>query len=72
MIQLDFFQEEQKDSHEILRELAFVKELAKSTHESAGKVRRGIFARHGELAKMYLELSSRLEVIERNICRGEK
>lgn len=72
MIQLDFFQEEQKDNHEILRELTYVKELAKSTHESAGKVRRCIFARHGELSRMYLDLHQRLEIIERNLCRGEK
>lgn len=68
MIQLDFFQAEEKDNREILRELQETKELARLTAESAGKVRRGIFARHGELAKMYLDLAQRLEIIERNIC----
>lgn len=69
MIQLDFFQVEEKNNHEILCELAYVKELAKSTHESSNKVRKSLFARHGELAKMYLDLSNRLEIIEHNICK---
>lgn len=70
MIQLDLFQEEISNT-QVLRELNHVKELARTTSESATKVRKGIFARHGELAKMYLDLSSRLEIIERNLCRGD-
>ncbi len=61
MIQLDFF--EPKDDLELLKdELQLVK-------ESTNKVRKGIFARHNEIAKMLLDISIRLEVIERNICK---
>ncbi len=33
------------------------------------KMRRALFARHGELAKKYVELHDRMDVIERNICK---
>jgi len=64
LLQLDFFQTEQTELDCIKSEIRLVK-------ESSEKVRRGIFARHGELAKKYLELHERMEIIERNICRGE-
>ncbi len=63
MIQLDLFQEYSEDE-ELRREV-------KKLHESSEKVRRGIFARHNELSKLYLELNYRLEIIERNICQGK-
>ena len=63
VIQLDFF--EKKSDLEVLRE-----ELRK-VKESNDKVRKGMFARHGELAKMYIELHNRLEILERNICRSQ-
>lgn len=60
MIQLDFFEE--KDDLDLIRD-----EL-KSVKESTDKVRRGMFARHNELAKMLMDISQRLEILERNIC----
>lgn len=42
---------------------------AREAKEMANKVRRGLFARHNEMAKMYMELSRRLEMLERNICK---
>jgi len=64
MIQLDFFQ-----SHD---ELDLIRIELKSIKESNDKVRKGMFARHNELAKILLNISERLEIIERNICKGEK
>jgi hypothetical protein len=34
------------------------------------KVRKALFARHGELAKMYMDLHNRLDILESNICKG--
>jgi len=66
MVQLDLFYEAEKDP--VLKELHYVRDLAKATKESSDKVRKGIYARHGELAKKYIELHQRLEIIERHIC----
>lgn len=59
MLQLDFFQSEEEILNYEIRKIK----------ESTDKVRKGIFARHNELAKMYLDLADRLSVIERNICK---
>ncbi len=59
--QLDFFQDEDPNVSALRQEMAKVK-------ESADKVRKGIFARHNELAKMYIDAHQRLEILERNIC----
>lgn len=61
LIQLDFF--EQDESKLLQSEIAKVREMT-------DKVRKGLFARHNELAKMFVELDSRLNVIEMFICRG--
>ncbi len=62
VVQLDFF--EKKSEIELLEE-----EL-RAVKLSNDKVRKAMFARHGELAKMYLDLLGRLEIIEKNICKG--
>lgn len=62
MIQLDFFEE--KSAEDSLRE------EFRAVKASADKVRKGIYAKHGELAKQYLELNQRLEILERHICKG--
>jgi len=64
IVQLDLF----KSVEEAKQEELFNR--VESIHQSTEKVRRGLFARHNELAKMYLELSQRLEYIERHICKG--
>lgn len=61
--QLDFFQAELSDVESLRLDFMSVK-------ESGDKVRKGIFARHGELARMYMELHERMQVLERNICLG--
>lgn len=62
--QLDFFktlEESRMDSLE--KSFAIVK-------ESCDKVRKGQFARIGELKKLIMDIESRLNVIEKNICKG--
>ncbi len=61
--QLDFFTEEKS-------EFDYLKEGMKEVKESSDKVRKSLYARHGELAKKYVELHDRMQIIERNICRG--
>lgn len=63
VIQLDFFQKKS--------ELELMQEELSAVKLSNDKVRKGIFAKHGELAKMYVDLHDRLQVIERNICRSK-
>jgi hypothetical protein len=60
--QLKFFEEEKT-------ELEYIREDMKCVKESSEKVRRGVFARHNKLARQYVELSERLQIIERNICQ---
>lgn len=61
MIQLDLFEKDELEE--------FLIELAK-VRESNNKVRKSLFAKHGELAKNYVELHNRLEVLEKNICKA--
>ena len=62
-IQLDFFVE--KTEIETLQDE--VAELRLSNE----KVRKSLFAKHGELAKKYIELHNRLQILESNICKGK-
>lgn len=59
LLELDFF----KSENEVMMD------KLDSIKESSDRVRKGIFAKHGELVKKYMDLSDRLEIIERNICR---
>lgn len=61
MIQLDFFDNE--DTH-------LLREEIRKLRESNERVRKSLFAKHGELSRNYFELLSRLEILERNICAG--
>lgn len=63
MIQLDFFQD--------LSDLDIIRDELKAVKESNDKVRKGMFARHNELAKMMMDINERLAIIESNICKGE-
>ena len=66
MIQLDLFQ---VSDNPYEKEINEIREIALDTKKSSDKVRKGLFARHGELAKMYMEIHLRLEVIEKNLCK---
>lgn len=59
MIQLEFFETD---------EVQLLKQEVMTLKNSNEKVRRALFARHGELAKNYINLVSRLEILEKNIC----
>ncbi len=60
-IQIEFIPEEKSYVEQLKEDICAVK-------ESSDKVRKGIFAKHAELAKKYLDLHERMQVIERNIC----
>lgn len=63
IIQLDFFKD--PDISRLEHEVYLIK-------ESANKVRRKLFAKVGQLQTMYDDLHTDLEMLKRNICRGEK
>lgn len=63
MLQLDLFPQDEND---------IIRLEINKIRESSDKVRRALFARHGELAKLYLDVNDRLSIIERHICRGEQ
>lgn len=65
-IQLDFFQTKEE------AEIAEIRRLLEQVRQSSDKVRRGTYARLNELAKENLDLKLRLEILERNICKGVK
>jgi hypothetical protein len=60
--QLEFF------SSSTMSELDYLRSDVNAVRESNEKVRKSMFARHGELARKYAELSERMHIIERNIC----
>ncbi len=62
MIQLDLFRE--FDEHEAL------KEEVRQLKESQDKVRKKLFAEHGKLAKMYLQLHNEFEDWKMIVSRG--
>ena len=64
IIQYDLFKEKPTETEELRMEFV-------GLEKSLGKVRRGLFARHGELCKMQIDLMNRLEIIERHICQGK-
>lgn len=62
--QLEFFDDNDK------LVLLGLKHEVKVVQESSDKVRKSLFARHGELAGKYLELHERMEILEKYICLG--
>jgi len=64
-IQLDLFKSlEQCEIDHLRLEMIAVK-------QSSDKVRRGLFAKNGELTKRILELEDRIQHIERGLCYGK-
>lgn len=61
MLQLDFFETEY---------IVKLREDNMKTQESLTKTRRALFARSNELQSKLEEALNRLEIIERNICKG--
>lgn len=59
MIQLEWFRDED------IVVLRMEMEKLKSSND---RMRKALFAKHGELAKNYNELNERINILERNIC----
>ena len=53
-------------------ELACLKLEVDALRESQNKMRKALFARENALSRMAFDLHDRLEILERNICRGTK
>lgn len=51
-------------------EISIIRDDVKKLKVSQDRVRKGIYAKHGELQKKYDDLLSRVELLERYICRG--
>ena len=63
LIQLDLFED---------NEVILLRNEMQKVRESTDKVRKGLFARHNELSKLWVELDHRLNIIERCICKGKQ
>jgi hypothetical protein len=63
-LQLDFFLTEEEC------ELHALKKSIEEVRKSGDKVRKGTYARLNELNKECVELKSRMDILERYICRG--
>jgi hypothetical protein len=62
LIQLDLFRD--MSASDLMRE------EIRLMRESNEKVRKSLYARHGELARRFMELNNRMNILEHNICRG--
>jgi hypothetical protein len=61
-IQYDLFEERPSEVDELRMQVRAYK-------ESSDRVRKGIFAKHGDLVKRMMDLEGRMQVIEKNICQ---
>jgi len=60
-LQLDLFEEEKSDLDNLREDISLVR-------QSCDKVRKSLFAKHAELAKKYLEIHARMEILEKGLC----
>ena len=63
VIQLDLFEDFPTETQLLRADL-------EATDLSLNKVRRALFARVGAIERKMIDLEQRLEIMERNICRG--
>lgn len=66
IVQLDFFKSSEQS------EIDSIRERVEAIGISSSKVRKSLYARNGELNKKMLDLETRMEIIEKNICKGNK
>lgn len=66
--QLDMFETPQ--DRMLRMRLEEIEHIAMSSKNSNDKVRKKVFASMGEMNKRVTDLEARLEILERNICRG--
>lgn len=52
-------------------EMDYLRAELEDTKELIHRVRKGQFAKIGALTKMYTEVSTRLNILERGICNGK-
>ena len=64
LIQYDLFKTREECEMDAMRK------QCNDIHESTNKVRRKLFAEQGALKKQMYDLSERLAILERNICKG--
>jgi hypothetical protein len=64
VIQLDLFKE--------MSETEIIFEEIRQLRASHEKIRKSLYARHGELAKKYIEIHERMNILEHNICKGKE
>ena len=62
-IQLDFWNEKS--------EVDILEDRVKKMEVSLDKQRKKLFANNGDLSKKYIDIHNRLEILERNICKGK-
>ncbi len=60
LLQLDFFEED---------DISLLKTEMREVKDSCTRVRKSQFAKIGELNKIIIDLKSRLDILESNICR---
>lgn len=65
--QLLLFEEPLED--QLLREIKLLKEEFKEVKESATRVRKGQFAKIGEMQKKYDDLKTEFEIIKNGLCK---
>lgn len=68
-IQTDFFLETEND---LETKINYLQENVNQVRVSSDKVRRGIFARHDELAKLYLKHQEEIETLRSEIVYLKK
>jgi len=61
--QLDMFEP-------VPEELAFIKADIKEAVDLIHRVRKGQYAKIGEMMKLFLDIDERLRILEQNICKG--
>ncbi len=64
LIQYDFFQTKEESEIQALRN------EVERLRFSADKVRKGVFARVGEVKKIQIDMEDRLLIIEKNLCKN--
>ncbi|CAB4132401.1 hypothetical protein UFOVP256_31 [uncultured Caudovirales phage] len=65
-IQLDFFKTKEEC------EIDHLRMIVDEIRVSADKVRRGMYAKLGDLTKENIDLKQRLEIIEKHICKADR
>jgi len=65
MIQLDFFESPEQS------EMKDMRDKIRGIHQSTEKVRKALFAKHGEVYKLVMDIDSRLQAIERGLCKSQ-